>query len=64
MKDKAKKGKYLEACGQLVGINRKRFWFFFQETDEKYRKRIINAIERLRKGDIPDHTERQEHEGN
>lgn len=49
MKAELAKGVNLDAHGSLYGIERKRFLFFFQEPDRKYRERIKREIEKLRK---------------
>lgn len=54
MKNEGAKGRWLDAHGSLYGIERKRFLFFFQETDKKYRERISREIERMQK-ELPDH---------
>jgi hypothetical protein len=38
------KGKYLDRWGELLGVERKRFWFFFKERNKKYRKRLLSAM--------------------
>jgi hypothetical protein len=38
-------GKVLDKWGELLGVERKRFWFFFKERNKKYRKRILGAID-------------------
>jgi hypothetical protein len=37
-------GETLNKWGELLGVKRKRFWFF-KESDQKYRKRILDVVD-------------------
>ena len=38
------KGKVLDQFGELYGLQRKRYFFFFKEFDKNYRKRLVSYI--------------------
>lgn len=38
------KGKVLDQFGELYGVKRKRYFFFFKEFDRNYRKRLVQAL--------------------
>ena len=38
------KGKILDHFGELYGVSRKRYFYFFKEFDKSYRKRLVQEI--------------------
>lgn len=47
------KGKYLDRMGSLYGLKRKRRFLILKESDEDFRKRIIQAIQ-SKKSEVED----------
>jgi hypothetical protein len=38
------KGKYLDRWGELLGVERKKWFWIIKERNKKYRKRILDVI--------------------
>lgn len=40
------KGKYLDNMAILYGLKRKRYFFFFKESDKSLKERLVKVVER------------------
>jgi hypothetical protein len=41
------KGIYLDSIGAILGIERKRYWWFFRESDKKMRNRCLAVMYKI-----------------